>query len=76
MKISERNVYKGIIKKITPGAVNYEVKIALPGGLEITSIITKGSVLYFRKNLRNSGHCCAPKFTFNVCTANYSYHMD
>jgi molybdopterin-binding protein len=44
MKISARNILKGKVKKITPGSVNSEVVIELPGGLEITSIITKRSV--------------------------------
>jgi molybdopterin-binding protein len=43
MKISARNVLKGTVKKIVPGAVNTEVYIALPGGGEIVSIITKTS---------------------------------
>jgi molybdopterin-binding protein len=44
MKLSARNVLKGKIKSITPGAVNSEVIIELPGGQEIVSIITKRSV--------------------------------
>jgi molybdopterin-binding protein len=44
MKISARNILKGKVKKITPGSVNSEVILELPGGLEITSIITKKSV--------------------------------
>jgi molybdopterin-binding protein len=43
MKISARNVIKGKVKKIIPGAVNTEVVIELPGGTEIVSIITKSS---------------------------------
>jgi len=43
MKISARNVLKGTIKTIHPGAVNTEVVLALPGGAEIVSIITKSS---------------------------------
>jgi molybdopterin-binding protein len=44
MKISARNVFKGKVKAITEGAVNDEVIIELPNGLEITSVITKTSV--------------------------------
>jgi molybdopterin-binding protein len=44
MKISARNMLKGKIKAITEGAVNDEVIIGLPNGLEITSVITKSSV--------------------------------
>jgi molybdopterin-binding protein len=43
MKISARNQLPGKIKKITSGVVNAEVIIALPGGGEIVSVITKAS---------------------------------
>jgi molybdopterin-binding protein len=43
MKLSARNVVKGKVKKMTPGSVNTEVIVELPGGTEITSIITKES---------------------------------
>lgn len=43
MKISAKNQLKGKVKSITPGAINSEVVIELPGGTTITSIITKGS---------------------------------
>jgi len=43
MKISARNMLKGKVKQIKPGAVNTEVVIDLPGGSEIVSIITKES---------------------------------
>jgi molybdopterin-binding protein len=44
MRLSARNQLKGKIKSITPGAVNAEVILELPGGQEIVSIITKRSV--------------------------------
>jgi molybdopterin-binding protein len=44
MRISARNILKGKIKKIIPGAVNSEVIIVTSGGEEIVSIITKESV--------------------------------
>jgi len=44
MKISARNSLKGTVKRIETGAVNSEITIELPGGLEIVSIITKHSV--------------------------------
>lgn len=44
MKISARNLLRGKVKRIVPGAVNSEVTIELPGGLEMVSIITKSSV--------------------------------
>jgi molybdopterin-binding protein len=43
MKISARNVLKGKVKEVKPGAVNTEVTVALVGGNEIVSIITKTS---------------------------------
>ena len=43
MKISARNELKGKIKSVTPGAVNSEVVIEIPGGAEVVSIITKTS---------------------------------
>lgn len=43
MKISARNVLKGKVKSVTQGQVNSEILVELPGGTEITSIITKNS---------------------------------
>jgi molybdopterin-binding protein len=43
MELSARNVLKGEVKRVKPGAVNTEVVIELPGGPEIVSIITKES---------------------------------
>jgi molybdopterin-binding protein len=43
MKISARNILKGKVIKITPGAVNTEVILELPGGAQLVSIITKQS---------------------------------
>lgn len=44
VKISARNVFKGKIKKIVPGAINSEITVQLPEGLEVVSVITKASV--------------------------------
>jgi molybdate transport system regulatory protein len=44
MKLSARNTLKGTVKKIALGAVNAEVIIELPGGAQITSIVTKQAV--------------------------------
>ena len=43
MRISARNVLKGTIVDIKPGAVNTEVVLVLPGGDQVVSIITKDS---------------------------------
>jgi len=43
MKLSARNVIKGRIKTVTPGAVNVEVVIEIAPGVEVVSIITKAS---------------------------------
>jgi molybdopterin-binding protein len=44
MKISARNILKGKVLKIVPGAVNAEVTLELPGGIQVVSIITSSSV--------------------------------
>jgi molybdopterin-binding protein len=44
MKLSARNVLKGKVVKVVKGAVNAEVTIELPGGEQLTSIITNTSV--------------------------------
>jgi molybdopterin-binding protein len=43
LKLSARNVLKGKVEDIKQGAVNSEVVIQLPGGLEIVSVVTKTS---------------------------------
>ena len=43
MQISARNSLKGKIKLIETGAVNNQVIIELPNGMEVVSIITKDS---------------------------------
>ncbi len=44
MKISARNVFDGSIKAVKPGAINSEVDVALPGGLQIVATVTNDSV--------------------------------
>ena len=43
MKLSARNVLKGMVKSIDIGAVNTEVIIEIAPGIEVVSIITKKS---------------------------------
>lgn len=43
MRISARNVLKGKITKLVPGAVNSEVTVEMPNGTQIVSVITKAS---------------------------------
>ncbi|MBN1535046.1 MAG: TOBE domain-containing protein [Spirochaetes bacterium] len=43
MKFSARNVIRGKVKNVSPGAVNTEVVMELPGGTELVSVITKTS---------------------------------
>lgn len=43
MILSARNQLKGVVKSITKGAVNNAVVIELPGGAQITSVITQGA---------------------------------
>lgn len=44
MKLSARNVIKGRIVTITPGAVNAEVIIEIAPGVQVASIITMRSI--------------------------------
>jgi molybdopterin-binding protein len=43
MDISARNTLKGTVKRVLPGAVNTEVIVELPDGIEVVAIITKES---------------------------------
>ena len=43
MKLSARNVLKGTVREIRPGAVNTEVTIRLADGVEVVAIITKSA---------------------------------
>ncbi|MFY1644708.1 TOBE domain-containing protein [Methanoculleus bourgensis] len=43
MEVSSRNQLKGTIQLIKKGPVNSEVTVALPGGIEIVSVITSYS---------------------------------
>lgn len=43
MKISARNVFEGRITAMTPGPVNTEVVLALPGGESLVAVITQAS---------------------------------
>ncbi len=43
MKLSARNVLKGTVDTVVPGAVNSEVTMTLPGGVKVVAIITKTS---------------------------------
>jgi molybdopterin-binding protein len=43
MKISARNMLRGRVTKVTPGAVNTEVEVEIAGGAKLVSIITKAS---------------------------------
>ena len=41
MRLSARNMLKGKVKSVNHGAVNTEVVVELPGGLEVVSVITR-----------------------------------
>jgi molybdopterin-binding protein len=43
MKLSARNVLKCEVKSVNDGAVNSEVIVELPGGIQVVAIITKTS---------------------------------
>ncbi len=57
MKLSARNILKGTVKEITPGAVDTEVVIEISPGVEIASIITKRSAEAL--GLKVGGSACA-----------------
>ena len=44
MKVSARNVFKGTISHLQPGAVNAEVSLKLSGGNELVAVVTMESV--------------------------------
>lgn len=44
VRLSARNQLTGQVRQVTPGAVNSEVTVTLPGGHEIVATITNGSV--------------------------------
>jgi molybdate transport system regulatory protein len=46
MKISARNTLAGSVSKVTKGAVNSEVELALEGGDKVVAIITNDSVTH------------------------------
>ena len=43
MKLSARNQLAGTVKSVTHGAVNSEVVLELPGGVEIVAVVTRSS---------------------------------
>jgi molybdate transport system regulatory protein len=44
MKTSARNAFRGVVERVTDGAVNAEVVLKIAGGAEIVAIITRRSV--------------------------------
>jgi molybdate transport system regulatory protein len=44
MKVSARNVFKGTISQLQPGAVNAEVSLKLAGGNQLVAVVTMESV--------------------------------
>ncbi|MDR3087170.1 MAG: TOBE domain-containing protein [Azoarcus sp.] len=44
IRLSARNCLAGTVKSVEIGAVNAEVALTLPGGAEITAIVTRDSV--------------------------------
>lgn len=44
VRLSARNILTGTVRTIEAGSVNTEVTLALPGGTEITSMVTKEAV--------------------------------
>lgn len=44
MKVSARNVFKGKVRELRPGAVNAEVTLEPAGGTKVYSIVTRDAV--------------------------------
>jgi molybdate transport system regulatory protein len=44
VKVSARNVFKGTISHLQPGAVNAEISLKLSGGNELVAVVTMESV--------------------------------
>lgn len=44
MKISARNQFEGTVTQLTPGPVNTEVTLDLPGGAQLVAVVTSVSV--------------------------------
>ena len=57
MKISARNVLKGKVVEIRPGAVNTEVTLELPGGARVVAMISSESAASLK--LRKGRKACA-----------------
>jgi molybdopterin-binding protein len=68
MKLSARNILEGTVKAVTPGAVDTEVVLELAPGIEIVSIITKGSAekLGLKPGVKASAIIKAPNVMIGV----------
>ncbi len=44
VRLSARNQLRGVVKHVEPGSVNSEVTLTLPGGTEVTSVVTRDAV--------------------------------
>ncbi|WP_322616434.1 TOBE domain-containing protein [Pseudomonas sp. BIC9C] len=44
MKVSARNVFKGKVSQVQPGAVNAEVVLTLAGGEQLVAVVTMESI--------------------------------
>ena len=44
LKTSARNAFRGIVRSVTPGAVNAEVALDIGGGINLIAILTRDSV--------------------------------
>lgn len=56
MRISARNMLKGVIKSITPGVVDTEVVIEVAPGVEVAGIITQHSARSLDLNVGDTAH--------------------
>lgn len=70
MRISARNQLPGKVRSLVTGPVNAEVVIALPGGGEIVSVITRASAKAL--GLRKGSDVCAVIKSSDVLVASCS----
>ena len=56
MKLSARNVLKGAVTKIAPGAVNTEVTLKIAGDVEVVAIISKDSATHLGLTVGSSAY--------------------
>ena len=71
MKLSARNILKGTIKQVTPGAVDTEVIIEVAAGVEIASIITKASAENLGLKVGDSAYAITSSYSRSIVHSSF-----